>query len=51
MILNIINTQQPTFSSVDIFLVEDMFECLGISVIPVSFTSNRDSKDSIAIHT
>ena len=39
-------------TSVDIFLVEDMFEMfelldgMGLSVIPVCSTSDRNSKDS-----
>ena len=46
------NTQLLTTSSVDIFLVEDMFEIfelldgMGTSVIPVCFTSDRNSKDN-----
>ena len=46
------NTQLLTTFSVDRFLVEDIFEMLelfdrmGISVIPVCFNSDRNSKDS-----
>ena len=47
----------PTTFSVEIFFVENMFEMLallaklGISVIPVCFTSDRKRKDCSTIHS
>ena len=51
------NTQLPTSCFVDIFLVENVSELLeflvklGISVIPVCLTNDRNSKDSITTNS